>query len=318
MYGKIANRVFASAALLMLLGKVWAGEVEVRIGCTPPTNTERSIFSVNVDFPDGHPGKDCPGSASLIPPPDPNKTPDEQAKAKRDKIVETLKEHFKDCGLTVVAVPDSKELKITGMPQGTLIKVHTGLTGEGEDRTYTAEWVEYGRVDFDGDFDPYDYKGQPAVFAAGIVTDVGELVARVSAVELGYQTSGRRVVQALAQKLGPRVQQYGARLTIDQNGQALLFTFDPTKTRQRGGVVFGTLSRSPGCSASIQLRFAWGDLNCDGAVNNFDIDPFVLALTDPNGYAQQFPNCDRMLADVNGDGVVDNFDIDPFVKLLTP
>ena len=28
-----------------------------------------------------------------------------------------------------------------------------------------------------------------------------------------------------------------------------------------------------------------GDLNCDGAVNNGDIDPFVLALTDPGGYA---------------------------------
>jgi len=59
-----------------------------------------------------------------------------------------------------------------------------------------------------------------------------------------------------------------------------------------------------------------GDLNCDGVVNNFDIDPFVLALTDPAGYAQKFPNCDRMLADINGDGKVDNFDIDPFVKLL--
>jgi len=61
-----------------------------------------------------------------------------------------------------------------------------------------------------------------------------------------------------------------------------------------------------------------GDLNCDGVVNNFDIDPFVLALTDPAGYAQKFPDCDRMLADCNADGEVNNFDIDPFVKLLTP
>jgi len=60
-----------------------------------------------------------------------------------------------------------------------------------------------------------------------------------------------------------------------------------------------------------------GDLNCDGVVNNFDIDPFVLALTDPAGYAQRFPDCDRLLADINGDGVVDNFDIDPFVALLS-
>jgi hypothetical protein len=60
-----------------------------------------------------------------------------------------------------------------------------------------------------------------------------------------------------------------------------------------------------------------GDLNCDGVVNGFDIDPFVIALSDPSGYAAQFPDCDRLLADVNGDGAVDGFDIDPFVLLLT-
>jgi len=32
-----------------------------------------------------------------------------------------------------------------------------------------------------------------------------------------------------------------------------------------------------------------GDLNCDGAVNNFDIDPFVLALTDATAYAAAWP-----------------------------
>jgi len=66
------------------------------------------------------------------------------------------------------------------------------------------------------------------------------------------------------------------------------------------------------------LLLKLGDLNCDGTVNNFDIDPFVLALTDPGGYTTKFPDCNRLLADVNQDGKVDNFDIDPFVKLLTP
>ncbi|MBL8880533.1 MAG: hypothetical protein JNG88_15580 [Phycisphaerales bacterium] len=60
-----------------------------------------------------------------------------------------------------------------------------------------------------------------------------------------------------------------------------------------------------------------GDINCDGSANNFDIDPFVLALVDPDAYAAQFPNCDRSRADINGDGDVNNFDIDPFVQLLT-
>jgi hypothetical protein len=60
-----------------------------------------------------------------------------------------------------------------------------------------------------------------------------------------------------------------------------------------------------------------GDLNCDGAVNAFDIDPFVLALTDPAAYALAYSDCDIGRADVNGDGEVNAFDIDPFVGLLT-
>jgi len=64
-----------------------------------------------------------------------------------------------------------------------------------------------------------------------------------------------------------------------------------------------------------------GDLNCDGVVNAFDIDPFVLALTStpPNypEYYAVYPGCDALLADANGDGVLNAFDIDPFVTLLT-
>jgi hypothetical protein len=59
-----------------------------------------------------------------------------------------------------------------------------------------------------------------------------------------------------------------------------------------------------------------GDLNCDGAINAFDIDPFVLALVDAASYAAAFPDCDMLNGDINGDGVVNAFDIDPFVALL--
>jgi hypothetical protein len=62
---------------------------------------------------------------------------------------------------------------------------------------------------------------------------------------------------------------------------------------------------------------ATGDMNCDGEVNAFDIDPFVLALTDPDGYAAAWPNCNILNGDINGDGVVNAFDINPFVDLLT-
>ncbi|MBU0641354.1 MAG: hypothetical protein KKB50_21045 [Planctomycetes bacterium] len=59
-----------------------------------------------------------------------------------------------------------------------------------------------------------------------------------------------------------------------------------------------------------------GDLNCDGEINGFDIDPFVLAIENAAGYQQQYPDCDVWLADINGDGWINGFDIDPFVDLL--
>jgi len=102
-------------------------------------------------------------------------------------------------------------------------------------------------------------------------------------------------------------------LTIPSPGFVLMTA---TAVNDNGWIV-GYGYGGGGMYKSFVLRpFARGDLNCDGVVNNFDIDPFVLALTDPAGYAQKFPSCDRMLADINGDGVVDNFDIDPFVALL--
>lgn len=59
-----------------------------------------------------------------------------------------------------------------------------------------------------------------------------------------------------------------------------------------------------------------GDVNCDGSVDFFDIDPFLLALFDPTGYAAAFPDCDITAADTNRDGGVNFFDIDSFLECL--
>jgi hypothetical protein len=59
-----------------------------------------------------------------------------------------------------------------------------------------------------------------------------------------------------------------------------------------------------------------GDVNCDCRADAFDIEPFVIAIVDPVGYAVLYPDCDRMLADANSDGAVNAFDIDPFIELL--
>lgn len=73
----------------------------------------------------------------------------------------------------------------------------------------------------------------------------------------------------------------------------------------------GTFTLMSGCPG------APGDANCDGLVNFGDIDPFVLALTNPTQYAIDYPTCDLCTCDVNGDTLVNFGDIDPFVALLT-
>jgi hypothetical protein len=66
------------------------------------------------------------------------------------------------------------------------------------------------------------------------------------------------------------------------------------------------------------LDVARGDANCDGVVNVFDIDAFVLALTDPGAHAAAYPDCPLLCGcDINQDGLVNTFDIDPFVLCLT-
>jgi hypothetical protein len=108
------------------------------------------------------------------------------------------------------------------------------------------------------------------------------------------------------------------------------YTFDATSWGKQADIkIVGWAQMAPAAGKEIftACEMKWpfpppvaydaGDLNCDGAIDAFDIDPFVLALTDPAGYALAFPECDYMLADVNGDDQVDAFDIDPFVDLLT-
>ncbi len=73
---------------------------------------------------------------------------------------------------------------------------------------------------------------------------------------------------------------------------------------------------------TVGEAFAWmrvpraADTNCDGRIDFFDIDPFLLALFDETGYAAAYPDCWHITADVNRDGRVDFFDIDPFVNCL--
>jgi hypothetical protein len=56
-----------------------------------------------------------------------------------------------------------------------------------------------------------------------------------------------------------------------------------------------------------------GDVDCDGFVNTFDIDPFVGCIISGTP-TPPCTTCD--MADVDKDGLVNVFDIDPFVQCI--
>lgn len=74
---------------------------------------------------------------------------------------------------------------------------------------------------------------------------------------------------------------------------------------------------APRYLSRVGCRGLRGDLDGDGRVSNFDVDPFVLAVIDPEHFLVQYPAVDRVCAgDVNNDGRLDLFDIDPFVECI--
>jgi hypothetical protein len=82
--------------------------------------------------------------------------------------------------------------------------------------------------------------------------------------------------------------------------------------RRAGGEYLGPETTCDLCARSISV----GDTNCDGTINGYDIDAFVLAITSPDTHRSTYPSCAPGLADANGDGTIDGYDIDPFVDIL--
>lgn len=136
-----------------------------------------------------------------------------------------------------------------------------------------------------------------------------------------------------------------ADLVLTRDGGANLLTASQTLTSTNGNVSFAlsglssltgthgtyTLQLSAGSaqitdvagnamlsSASIQFTNVLGDMNGDGALNNFDIQPFEIALTDEAHFQALYATVDGAFrGDANLDGIFNNFDIQPFELLLT-
>jgi hypothetical protein len=59
-----------------------------------------------------------------------------------------------------------------------------------------------------------------------------------------------------------------------------------------------------------------GDMNCDGAINLLDIDPFNLAKDQREDYRDQYPNCNWRHGDMDDDLDIDDEDTALFTALL--
>ncbi|MDD4868360.1 MAG: hypothetical protein PHQ28_14980, partial [Mycobacterium sp.] len=86
--------------------------------------------------------------------------------------------------------------------------------------------------------------------------------------------------------------------------------------RARNSDLVETTLSAEGCGQTA-AGLLLGDLNCDGSVNFKDINPFVLALSNPTAYSTTYPDCDILTGDINGDGTTGFSDINPFVALLS-
>lgn len=238
------------------------------------------------------------------------------ATQKCDRVAESLS----GAGFIPAPTGDPTSCGIGAVPPGTQIRMVDQGTGERKDELFVWNPSE-GHVAFPGFFEPFDRNGQPAIFTAGIVTDVGELTVQVTAEELNFQTDGPIICQALFQRLAPRAPDHGGQILFA--GDRLEVYFDPAYSITMGGITFGTTSLTPGAEGMVVVEpppapVVPGDMNCDGDVNGLDIAGFILAVIDRNEYEGRYPGCNYLNGDLDGDGLVTQDDLDLFLPLLVP
>lgn len=117
------------------------------------------------------------------------------------------------------------------------------------------------------------------------------------------------------------MQMYQMSLNADSIPQLIMDTDGPLSQlldESTDANIDGIATIKHGFNINEEPWYPLGDFNGDGLVDNFDIDAFVTALTDPETYALNFPEVPLdEVSDINGDGEFNNFDIDAFVALLT-
>ncbi|MFH1746781.1 MAG: hypothetical protein ABIG44_07020 [Planctomycetota bacterium] len=67
----------------------------------------------------------------------------------------------------------------------------------------------------------------------------------------------------------------------------------------------------------LEILTPVGDMNCDGAIDSYDIDGFICAVSPACDYEDMYPTCDRQLADCNNDSAINAYDIDWFIDIMS-
>jgi hypothetical protein len=78
----------------------------------------------------------------------------------------------------------------------------------------------------------------------------------------------------------------------------------------------GSMTITEGAVTITKIPAITGDANWDGAVNSLDIEPFILALQDPDLYVTIYGHDARYANDANRDGALNTLDIEPFIDAL--
>ncbi len=97
-------------------------------------------------------------------------------------------------------------------------------------------------------------------------------------------------------------------LSVDANTAYVVFTSSVSDVR--GDLYFDFMD-------NLYIGIPVGDMDGSGKVDSDDINPFVLALTDPNAYIVQYGMDPNIVGDCDGSGKIDSDDITPFVGLVT-
>jgi hypothetical protein len=128
-----------------------------------------------------------------------------------------------------------------------------------------------------------------------------------------FARTGQNVSVVCTLSLGPSFTaelESGALLTLQLTPDSPLVGFTCNSRNH------GDAARRPTLTLTAVAALPEGDANCDGQVDFFDIDPFLLALFDLPAWQATHCGGDTDTADLDDSGGVDFFDIDPFLAAL--